>query len=61
MGEKFNVEEREYTDVSVGILDVKVLITLMKLERYNQSQFVSPTSLHSRECKLEKGGMKWTH
>ena len=34
-GEKFDVEERGYTDINVCTLDAEVLITLMKLERYN--------------------------
>ena len=39
-GEKFNVEGRGYAHINVGILDVEVLITPMKLERYDQSWFL---------------------
>ena len=35
-----NVEGREYADVNIGILDMGVLITLMRLERYDWSQFL---------------------
>ena len=36
MVEKFDVEGRRYADIKVSILEVEVLITPMKLERYHQ-------------------------
>ena len=41
-GEKFDVEERGYVVINVGALDVEVLITLIKLERGDQLQFLQP-------------------
>ena len=36
MGEMFDVDGRGYVDINIGILDMVVLITPMKLERSDQ-------------------------
>ena len=36
-GQKFDIEGRGYVDINVGILDMEVLITMIKLERSDQS------------------------
>ena len=56
-GLKFNVNGKGYVEVSVGILEAEVLITLRKSKTYDQSQFLQSSSLCFRDGKLKMGGV----
>ena len=52
-----DVEGRGCADVNVGVLEVEVLITLMKLKDMSNHNFFNSTSLCSRDCKLKTWGV----